>query len=174
MKKTTSFLLVITILALTAVSSFGETPPTVSATQRIGNLAREEANWRYIGGGTKVAVGGLISAVGYNMVTYRENFFGAMVMLPLGAITLVPGVATLGWGLSDLFFGSREYEDQNKKLEAVPEPQKEQTAADYLKAKAEKDNKDRQPSFWNGFGLFSMFDTPAEREYKAYMKDKSL
>lgn len=168
-----STLVMISILSLTAVASFAEIKLPITAAQRVQNLANEETTWRYIGGGSKLVVGGLFSALGYTLVSYRENFFGAMVAIPMGIGILIPGVAIAGWGAVDLLFGSREYEDQYKRLETTPEPQREQTAADYLKAKSEKDHKDRQPSFWNGFGLFSMFETPAEREYKAYLKGGS-
>ncbi len=104
------------------------------------------------------------------MASFRENL-GAIALIPLGITLMVPGVLAMGWGAADLMFGSRDYENEYDKLKLAGDADRENQAAAYLRDKSEKDHQGRQPSFWNGFGLFSMFDTPAEREYKGYLQD---
>ncbi|MDD5594507.1 MAG: hypothetical protein PHG97_07195 [Candidatus Margulisbacteria bacterium] len=159
------------LLLLMATTVLAESAP-LTATDRVKNMANEEGTWRYLSGGGKLIVGGLITALGYSIYSFRENL-GAIFMIPFGATIMVPGVLTLGWGASDLLFGSREYENQYDKLKLASDTDRENQATLYLKDKSEKDKQNRQPSFWNAFGLFSMFETPAEREYKAYLKDRN-
>ncbi len=164
--------IMILLLVFSMVSTVMAADSITTASARIQGLANEESAWRYISGGLKLIFGGVITATGYSIFSFRENI-GAIVMIPLGAALMVPGILTLGWGTSDLLFGSREYENQYDRLKALPDPDRENASALYLKTKAEKDNKDRQPGFWNAFGLFSLLPTPAEREYAAYLKDTS-
>jgi len=169
MNKIVSMLLIFLFLfSITSIVLAADPVPTAS--DRIKNMANEEGAWRYISGGTKLVVGGLVTAFGYSIFSFRENI-GAIVMIPFGLTMMVPGVLTMGWGAVDLLLGSREYENQYDKLKTAGDADRENQAVSYLKEKSEKDNQSRQPSFWNGFGLFSMFDTPAEREYNAYLKD---
>lgn len=159
------------LLLIMATTVLAATPPP-SAADRINHLAGEEAAWRYISGGAKLIIGGLVTAAGYSLVTYRDNVFGAIILIPFGITLMIPGLITFGWGAVDLFFGSRAYENEYDQLKLSTDPQREDQASLYLKDKAEKDKQGRQPSFWNAFGLFSLFETPAEREYNAYLKDK--
>jgi len=165
-------LFLIFLFVFSISSSVLAADPVPNASDRIKNMANEEGAWRYISGGTKLVVGGLVTALGYSIFSFRENI-GAIVMIPFGLTIMVPGVLTMGWGAADLVFGSREYENQNDKLKLAGDADRENQAVFYLKEKSEKDKQGRQPSFWNAFGLFSMFETPAEREYKAYLKDRS-
>lgn len=159
------------LLLLSLASSALAAAAPMSATDRVNYLANEEAGWRYASGGLKMAGGGLLTALGYSIFSFRENI-GAIVMIPFGLTLMVPGVLTFGWGTADLIFGSREYENQSDQLKKATDADRENQAALYLKEKAEKDHQGRQPSFWNAFGLFSMFETPAEREYHAYLRDR--
>lgn len=152
---------------------FAQSAP-LTAAQRINNMANEEASWRWISGGTKFVIGAVIAGAGYSFASFRDNVFGAMVMIPVGTIIMIPGIITMGWGGYDLLFGSREYENENAKLKLASDAAREDEALLYLKEKSARDKQDRQPSFWNAFGLFSMFETPAEREYKGYQKDRNL
>ncbi|MFA6548790.1 MAG: hypothetical protein WCT39_02520 [Candidatus Margulisiibacteriota bacterium] len=173
MKRIISTMLVISILGLTVTASLAEANQPLTATDRIKNMATEESNWRWITGGVKVIAGVLVTAGGYSLFNAgRDNFFKALALIPLGTIVMVPGVLMFGWGGYDLLFGSRDYENQYDKLSKVADTDRETQALDYLKTESAKDKQDRQPSFWNGFGVFSMFETPAEREYKAYLKDR--
>ncbi len=162
---------ILTLLVL-ACSLAAQAAP-LTAADRVQNLANEEAGWRYFSGGAKLVAGGLVTGAGYSLASYRENL-GAIALVPLGVTLMVPGVLTLGWGAADLVFGSREYENQNDKLKLASDADREPQAAAYLKDKADKDRQGRQPSFWNAFGLFSLFETPAEREYNAYQKDQTV
>jgi hypothetical protein len=158
------------LLAVMATSVLAQTAPPLTATDRIKNMAGEEATWRYISGGAKLVGGAILTGVGYSIFSFRDNI-GAIVMIPFGLTLMAPGVITLGWGAADLFFGSREYENQYDELKLASDTEREPQAVAYLKDKSEKDHQSRQPSFWNGFGLFSLFETPAEREYNGYQKD---
>ncbi len=142
----------------------------LTAADRVQNLANEEASWRWGSGLTKLGAGGVVTGVGYSMASFRENL-GAIALIPLGVTLMVPGVLVMGWGAADLLFGSRDYENENNRLKLAGDLDREPQAVAYLKEKAAKDRQGRQPSFWNGFGLFSMFETPAEREYKGYLQD---
>lgn len=161
------------LLLVLSTAILAESAP-LTATDRVKNMANEEASWRYITGGVKLLAGGLVTAFGYSLFSYRDNFFGALVLIPAGAIFMIPGLAIFGWGGYDLLFGSREYENQYDKLKLASDTNRDSQAAAYLQEKAAKDKQDRQPSFWNAFGLFSMFETPAEREYKAYLGNQQL
>lgn len=165
-------LIALVMLMIMSSAIFAESAP-LTATDRVKNMSNEEATWRWIEGGAKFVVGAVLTGAGYSAVSYRDNPFGAMVMIPIGIITLIPGVITLGWGGYDLLFGSREYENQYDKLKLASDPAREDQALTYLKEKSAKDKQDRQPSFWNAFGLFSLFETPAEREYNGYLKDRN-
>ncbi|MFA5113973.1 MAG: hypothetical protein WC529_06755 [Candidatus Margulisiibacteriota bacterium] len=145
-------------------------PPT--ATDRIKNMANEESAWRWGSGLIKLAVGGAVTAAGYSLFAIRDNLFVALATIPLGITIMVPGVVVMGWGGYDLLFGSREYENEYDKLKLSTDPAREDLALQYLKTKSEQDKQSRQPSFWNAFGLFSMFETPAEREYNGYLKEQ--
>lgn len=158
------------LLAL-STSALAQAAPPLTAADRVRNLANEESAWRWGSGLTKLIVGGAVTAAGYSLFSVRDNFFAALACIPLGATIMVPGVLVMGWGGLDLMLGSREYEGQYDKLKLASDADRENQAVTYLKDKSEKDYQGRQPSFWNGFGLFSMFDTPAEREYKGYLKD---
>jgi hypothetical protein len=164
------FIALILLLAL-ATSVLAESVP-LTASARIKNMANEEATWRYLSGGGKLLVGALAAALGYTLFSFRDNILGAMILIPIGATVMIPGLISFGWGAMDLLFGSREYENQHDRLKTLTEPERENQAVNYLKEKAEKDRQGRQPNFWNGFGLFSVFPTPAEREYQAYLKDR--
>jgi hypothetical protein len=173
MKKVMTLFMLLLFLASTFSSACRA--EQLTAADRVKNLAQEEVNWRYLSGGGKVLLGGVL--LGSGIATYsaaQQNFFTAIALIPLSLILAVPGAITLGWGAFDLLFGSREYENQYDKLKLASDPAREDQAVEYLKAKAEKDEKDRQPSFWNAFGLFSMFKSPAEREYQNYLKDRQL
>jgi hypothetical protein len=165
----------ISLIVLLALSStlLAQTVP-LTATNRIQNMANEEAAWRYASGGGKVVFGGVLLGTGIAMwQSAGQNIFTVLALVPLSIIIGAPGAVIMGWGAADLLFGSREYENQNGKLKLASEVDRENQATLYLKDKSEKDKQSRQPSFWNAFGLFSMFETPAEREYKAYLKDRS-
>ena len=160
----------LSLLIIMATSVLAQTNQPLTATDRVRNLAGEEAGWRYFSGGTKLIAGGVVTGVGYSLASFRENI-GAIALIPLGVTLMVPGILTMGWGAADLLFGSREYENQYDKLKLAGDADRETQAVTYLKDKSEKDRQGRQPSFWNGFGLFSMFETPAEREYKGYLQE---
>ncbi|MDD4179252.1 MAG: hypothetical protein PHH14_04300 [Candidatus Margulisbacteria bacterium] len=158
------------LLALTT-AVLAESAP-LTATDRVKNMANEEAAWRYATGGIKLIAGGLVTAFGYTLFSFRDNVIGAMVLIPVGATFMIPGLVIFGWGAYDLLFGSREYENQYDKLKLASDTNREDQAVTYLKEKSTQDRQSRQPSFWNAFGLFSMFETPAEREYKAYLQEQ--
>jgi len=171
MNKTVSlFLIFLFFFSIASSVLAADNVPTAS--DRIKNMANEEAAWRYLSGGVKLIFGGAVTAAGYSFFTFRENI-GAIIMIPLGVIFMVPGILTMGWGAADLLFGSKEYENQYDRLKLAGDADRENQAVSYLKEKSEKDKQGRQPNFWNAFGLFSMFETPSEREYKAYLKDRS-
>ena len=165
----------LSIILLVTLSSavFAQAAP-LSAADRVKNLANEESTWRWISGGIKFVSGALITGLGYSLASYRDNIIGAMVLIPIGSVIMIPGVIILGWGGYDLLFGSREYENQYDKLKLSSDTEKENLALQYLKDKSVKDKNDRQPSFWNAFGLFSMFESPAEREYNGYLKEQGV
>ncbi len=170
MKKYIALLLLSLFVFSLALTANAEPLP---AADRVKNLANEEAGWRYVSGGGKLLVGGVL--IGTSVALWQSaqsSVFAALGLVPLSVICGVPGVITFGWGAADLFFGSREYENQYDKLKLASDPDRENQAALYLKEKSEKDKKDRQPSFWNAFGLLSMFPTPAEREYSNYLKER--
>jgi len=163
------------LILLFSVSSavFAETVP-LTATNRVKNLADEESAWRWGSGTVKLVAGGAVVAAGYPFVTVRDNPIAAALLIPLGIVIMTPGIVIMGWGGYDLLFGSREYENQYAKLKLSSDPAREDQALLYLKEKSTKDKQSRQPNFWNAFGLFSMFETPAEREYNGYLKERSL
>lgn len=164
----------ISLLLLLALSSsiLAQTAP-LTATDRVKNMANEEAAWRYASGGGKLVAGGVLLGTGIALwQSAAQNIFTVLALVPLSIVVGVPGAVILAWGATDLLFGSREYENQYDKLKLAGDNDRENQATLYLKDKSEKDKQSRQPSFWNGFGLFSMFETPAEREYKAYLKDR--
>lgn len=166
---------IIAAILLLSVSSavFAETV-SLTATDRVKYLADEESAWRWGSGTVKLVAGGAVVAAGYPFVTVRDNPIAAALLIPLGIIIITPGITLMGWGGYDLLFGSREYENQYDKLKLSTEPTRESEAMLYLKEKSAKDKLGRQPSFWNAFGLFSLFETPAEREYNGYLKERSL
>ncbi|MBI5699429.1 hypothetical protein HZC35_03850 [Candidatus Saganbacteria bacterium] len=170
MKKYIALLLLSLFVFSFTLSAFAEPLP---AADRVKNMANEETGWRYMSAGGKMFLGGLLIGTSIGLwQAAQSNVLAAMGLIPLSVITGVPGVLTFGWGTADLFFGSREYENEYDKLKLAGDTDRENQAALYLKEKAEKDKKDRQPSFWNAFGLLSMFPTPAEREYSSYLKDR--
>lgn len=160
------------LLLVTIATAVGAESVPMTATDRVQYMAKEEAAWRWGSGLTKVIIGGAVTAAGYSLFSIRDNLIVALAMIPIGATIMVPGIIAMGWGAIDLLFGSREYESQYDKLKLSADPAREDEALQYLKTKSAQDKQSRQPSFWNGFGLFSMFETPAEREYKAYQKDR--
>ena len=168
----TRFIAAVLLLSI-SFAVFAQTIP-FTATDRVKNLAHEEVTWRWIGGGVKVVAGAILTGFGYSLVTFRDNAYATAVVIPLGIIALIPGVITLGWGGYDLLFGSREYENAYDKLKLSSDAEREDKAILYLKEKAAKDKEGRKPSFWNAFGLLSLFESPAEREYNAYLKERGL
>ncbi|HTY13436.1 MAG TPA: hypothetical protein VMD02_04535 [Candidatus Omnitrophota bacterium] len=173
MKKYLSIILLLLFIVNFSLPAFADAAP-MSAADRVKNMAGEEAAWRYISAGAKIVAGGLLLAGGIGLYNAgQSSFFAAIALIPLSFMVGIPGALTIGWGTVDLLFGSREYENQFDKLSLLSEPDKENSALSYLKTRSESDHQSRQPSFWNGFGIFSMFETPAEREYKAYLKDRS-
>jgi hypothetical protein len=164
----------IALALLLAFSSAVFAAAPLTAADRIKNLAAEESAWRWGSGLIKVAAGGAVAVAGYSLFAVRDNIFATVVLIPIGTAIMVPGVIIMGWGGYDLLFGSREYENQYDKLKLADEPAREEEALSYLKTKSASDKQGRQPSFWNAFGLFSMFETPAEREYNAYNKEHAV
>ncbi len=158
------------LLLILSTSVLAASTP-MSATDRVNSLANEEAGWRYASGVIKVATGALLGGLGYTLLSANSGL-GAIATVPFGIVTAIPGVALLTWGGADLILGSREFENQNDKLKQAAEAERENKALTYLKDKAAADHQGRQPSFWNGFGLFSMVETPAEQAYNAYLKDR--
>lgn len=168
----TKFIALVLILFMSSAIAAQST--SLTATQRVENLANQEASWRWISGLTKLVVGGVVTATGYTLASARDNIFAMIILMPVGITIMVPGIIVMGWGASDLLFGSRDYENEYGKLKLAGDSGGEDQAVLFLKEKAAKDKQDRQPSFWNAFGLFSMFESPAEREYNAYLKDREL
>jgi hypothetical protein len=174
-----SVLIIISLLSPLAAKAWAQESPApnvLSATDRVKNMADEERNWRFASAGIKGLIGAGLIATGISAINgAKDNFFATLAVVPLAIAWFeVPGVITVGWAAVDLLFGSRQYEDTHANLQKIDLSNREMTAADYLKTQSAKEKKEREPSFWNGFGLFSMFEKPAEREYKAYLKDRQL
>jgi len=165
-------IITLVLLFMMSATVFAETI-SLTATDRVKNLAGEETSWRFITGGAKIIGGGLVSGLGLSMLNHQESLFTSMVLVPLGVTLMIPGLVTFGWGVFDVFCGSRDYANEYDKLKLSSDSERDAQAAQYLKEKAEKDYRNRKPSWFNGFGLFSMNETPAEREYKAYTKAQS-
>ncbi|MFA6431065.1 MAG: hypothetical protein WCV91_01585 [Candidatus Margulisiibacteriota bacterium] len=140
-----------------------------TALDGVKKLSDGEANGRLLNGSVKIIGGGLLTAGGIAAFNGVENIWGKLALLPFASVVSATGLVTAVWGVGDLVFGPREYEDSYSRINRLPDDQKETGAFEYLKTKAEKDKKDRQPSFWNLFGVLSMFETPAEKEYNQYM-----
>jgi len=158
--------------AIFIVLSFFLVSNSLAATTALGGLKKisdGEANGRVLNGSFKIVGGGLLTYGGVAAFNGIDNLWGKLAILPFASVVGATGVVTALWGVGDLVFGPREYEDSYSRIGKLPDDQKETSAFDYLKTKAEKDKKDRQPSFWNLFGVLSMFETPAEKEYNEYM-----
>jgi hypothetical protein len=76
-----------------------------------------------------------------------------------------------GRGAYDMVFSPREFDDEFRLIKRLGETERESAALAYLKTRADQDRQGRQPTFWNGFGLFRLPISPAEREYNAYLNE---
>ena len=157
------------LLSLTISGAWSAEPPR-SAFDRLKGLADEEFVWHYFSPTLKLLGGaGLVS--GGKVVLDSGIGWGQIVTVPLAAFLAVPGAIMFGQGVYDMLYGPREFYDEYHQLKQLGEAERESGALAYLKSRAEQDRRDRQPTFWNGFGLFRLPLSPAEREYNAYLKE---
>ena len=157
------------IFSLTPSSAWSVEPPR-SAFDRLRSLAHEEFVWHYFSPTLKLLGGtGLVGAG--KVLLDSGTGWGQIVTVPLAAFLAAPGAIMFGQGVYDTIFSPREFDDEYRQLKRLGETERESAALTYLKTRAEQDRQGRQPTFWNGFGLFRLPISPAEREYNAYLNE---
>ncbi len=162
--------LLVGLLSLT-ISGAWSVEPSRSAFDRLRSLADEEFVWHYFSPTLKL-IGGAGLVGGGKVVFDSGSGWGQIVTVPLAAFLAVPGGIMFAQGAYDMIFAPREFDDEYHKLKRLGETERESAALAYLKTRAEQDRQGRQPTFWNGFGLFRLPFSPAEREYTAYLNER--
>jgi hypothetical protein len=165
-------LVVIILLALSlSISGAWGTEPPRTAFDRLGSLAHEELVWHYFSPTLKL-LGGAGLAFGGKVVFDGGTGWGQIVTVPCAAFLAVPGTIMFAQGVYDTIFSPREFDDEYRQLKRLGETERESAALAYIKTRAEQDRQSRQPTLWNGFSLFRLPVSPAEREYNAYLNER--
>ena len=158
------------IFSLTPSSAWSVEPPR-SAFDRLRSLAHEEFVWHYFSPTLKLLGGtGLVGAG--KVLLDSGTGWGQIVTVPLAAFLAAPGAIMFGQGVYDTIFSPREFDDEYRQIKRLGETERESAALAYLRTRAEQDRQGRQPTFLNGFGLFRLPISPAEREYNAYLNER--
>jgi hypothetical protein len=156
--------------SLTISSAWSVEPPR-SAFDRLRSLTDEEFVWHYFSPTLKLLGGAGLVGAG-KVLLGSGTGWGQIVTVPLAAFLAAPGAIMFGQGAYDMIFSPREFDDQYRLIKRLGETERESAALAYLKTRAESDRQGRQPTFWNGFGLFRLPTSPAEREYNAYLNER--
>ena len=157
--------------SLTLARAWGAEPPR-SAFDRLSSLTHEELVWHYFSPTLKLLGGAAL--VGGGKVAFDSGAgWGQVVTVPLAVFLAVPGAVMFAQGVYDMVFSPREFDDEYRRLKRLGETERESGALSYIKTRAEQDRQSRQPTLWNGFSLFRLPVSPAEREYNDYLKSKS-
>ena len=111
---------------------------------------------------------------GISIYNNTENILAKILVIPVSATIGLFGIGSILWGGGTLFFGSKKYAKEYKKISSLPTDEQESTSAEFLKSDAANAKQKRKPKLWNLFGLLSFWQTPVAHECNAYKKDMEI
>jgi|GEM_PF-5230703 len=147
----------------------------LSAEERFKKLKEIETANRKTEGFGKVGFGIIALACGNQIVNNPgpAGMWSTGIEMGMGVGLEIAGGVLSCWGISDLWFHTTQIEMDYHEMTQLPVSEKENYSFEYLRNNALEAKTKRMPSVWNLFGLLSLNETPAEIEYKEYLKDHS-